>query len=179
MKLFGKILIVIGLIVAVLLITALFTRKEYTVEREITINKPKQSVFDFVKYIDNQRYYNKWVKMDPNAKRETKGADGTVGFVCAWESTNENVGKGEQEIMNVVDGERVDLDLRFVEPFEGKADASMTTTAAADDKTNVKWTFHGGMSYPMNIMLVFMDMEGMLGKDLEEGLADLKSTLEK
>jgi hypothetical protein len=31
----------------------------------------------------------------------------------------------------------------------------------------------------MNVMLVFMDMDAMLGKDLEGGLSNLKSILEK
>jgi len=34
------------------------------------------------------------------------------------------------------------------------------------------------MNYPMNVMLVFMDMEEMIGGDLEKGLSKLKSNLE-
>jgi hypothetical protein len=34
------------------------------------------------------------------------------------------------------------------------------------------------MKYPMNLMLLFMDMEGMLGGDLEQGLTNLKGVLE-
>jgi hypothetical protein len=35
------------------------------------------------------------------------------------------------------------------------------------------------MAYPMNLMLVFMDMDAMLGKDLQTGLNNLKAVLEK
>jgi hypothetical protein len=35
------------------------------------------------------------------------------------------------------------------------------------------------MPYPMNLMLLFMDMDGMLGKDLQQGLDNLKGVLEK
>jgi hypothetical protein len=35
------------------------------------------------------------------------------------------------------------------------------------------------MPYPMNIMLPFMNMEEMLGGDLENGLKNLKNILEK
>jgi hypothetical protein len=34
------------------------------------------------------------------------------------------------------------------------------------------------MPYPMNTMLLFMNMDGMLGKDLEGGLTNLKAKLE-
>lgn len=35
------------------------------------------------------------------------------------------------------------------------------------------------MNYPMNIMLLFMDMEKMLGGELYTGLQNLKRELEK
>jgi hypothetical protein len=35
------------------------------------------------------------------------------------------------------------------------------------------------MKYPMNIMLLFMNMDEMLGKDLETGLVNLKAVMEK
>ena len=45
--------------------------------------------------------------MDPNIKTDFRGTDGTVGFISAWDSNNiKNVGKGEQEILNMVDGGR-------------------------------------------------------------------------
>jgi len=36
----------------------------------------------------------------------------------------------------------------------------------------------GHMNYPMNLMLLFMDMEQMIGKDFDQGLANLKTVLE-
>jgi hypothetical protein len=35
------------------------------------------------------------------------------------------------------------------------------------------------MKYPMNLMLLFFNMDEMLGKDLNTGLTDLKTILEK
>ena len=66
MKIIKKILFVIVGIVVLALVVALFVSKEYSVKREITINKPSQEVFDYVKFIKNQEHYNKWVMMDPN-----------------------------------------------------------------------------------------------------------------
>lgn len=165
MKILKKILSVIALLLAVLLITALFTKKDYAVEREVTINKPKQVVFDYIKYIKNQENFSKWATMDPAMKKEYKGTDGTVGFVSAWDSDNSQVGKGEQEIKKITEAERVDLGLHFIKPFEGFADAYMTTAAAGDNQAKVKWGFSSKMKYPMNIMLLFMNMENMVGDD--------------
>ena len=165
-------------IVALVLIAALLAKKEYVVERETTINKPKTEVFEYVKFLKNQGNYSKWSTMDPAMKKEYRGADGTVGFVSAWDSEKKEVGKGEQEITKIAEGERVDFELRFMEPFESTDYAYMTTEAINDSVTTVKWGFNGKMPYPMNLMLLFMDMEGMLGGDLEQGLANLKRILD-
>ena len=169
----------IVLIVAVLLIVALFVKKDYAVEREITINKPKTQVFDYIKLLKNQDLYSVWLKRDSAAKKEYKGIDGTVGFVAAWSSSNKDVGKGEQEIAKIVEGERIDMKLRFIEPFEANDDAYMITEPVSETQTKVKWGFKGSMKYPMNLMLLCVDMEDMLGKDLQKGLDDLKVILEK
>jgi hypothetical protein len=178
MKILKNLLFVIVGIIALLLIIAVFVRKEYAVEKEVVINKPKTEVFDYIKYLKNQDNYSVWNQMDPNQKRTYTGTDGTPGFIYAWDSDKDNVGKGEQEIKTINEGERIDLELRFKEPFEATDKAYMTTEAVADNETKVKWGFNGKMNYPMNLMLLFMDMESMLGDDLQKGLNNLKGVME-
>jgi len=179
MRIFKKILLVIAIIVVGLLVTGLFTKKEYSLVREITINKPKQEVFNYIKQLKNQRYFNTWAMKDPNIKNEEKGTDGTVGFVYSWKSESNEVGAGVQEIKNITDGERVDYDVHFLEPFEGQAKCYMSAEALSDNQTKVKWGFDSGMKYPMNIMMIFMDVPGMLGEELDKSLVNLKGVLEK
>jgi hypothetical protein len=179
MKILKKILFVILGIIALILIVGLFVSKDYAVVREITINKPKSEVFDYIKYLKNQDNYSVWSKLDPNMKKEYKGIDGTVGFVSAWDSENENVGKGEQEIKGISEGDKIDFELRFLEPFEATDNAYMITEMVSENETKVAWGFNGSMAYPMNLMLLFMNMDEMLGKDLETGLQNLKTELEK
>jgi hypothetical protein len=179
MKILKGILFTILGITAIALITALFVKKEYAVEREVTINKPKQEVFEYIKYLKNQDSYSVWANMDPQMKKEYKGTDGTVGFVSAWDSEKSDVGKGEQEIKKITEGERIDFELRFIKPFESTEPAYMITESVSDNQTKVKWGFSGEMKYPMNLMLLFMNMEEMVGKDLATGLQNLKTKLEK
>lgn len=179
MKLILKILGVIAALILVLLIVALFTKKGYFVEREVTINRASTDVFAYIKILKNQDHYSKWVMMDPNAKKEYIGTDGTVGFVATWDSENKNVGKGEQEIKNLAEGQRMDLEVRFIKPFASVAPAYMTTEAIGAGQTRVKWGFTGRMPYPMNLMLLFMPIDKMIGDDLQTGLNNLKGVLEK
>ena len=178
MKILKKILFVfLGLIVLVGII-ALFVKKEYAVVREVTINKPNSEVFQYIKLLKNQDNFSVWATMDPDMRKEYRGTDGTVGFVSAWDSEKKNVGAGEQEIINITEGERLDFELRFLEPFKSTDYAHMITESVGENQTKVKWGFNGKMNYPMNLMLIFMDMEEMLGKDLEQGLSNLKTVLE-
>lgn len=174
MKIIKKILLAILSIVILALIVALFLPNEYHVERDVTINKPKDSIFNYVKYLKNQDNFSVWAKLDPAMKKTFTGTDGTVGAISAWDSTNKNVGKGEQEIKKIVPGERLEFELRFKVPFESTDMAYMTTEAITPTQTKVKWGFDGRSPYPMNLMLAFMNMDQMLGEQLETGLQNLK-----
>ncbi len=178
-KIVKYLVIAIMAVIALVLVTAIFTKRDYAVEREITIAKPKQDVYNYIKLLRNQVHYSKWVMMDPNAKMDYTGTDGTVGFVSAWDSENKKVGKGSQTITKLADGERMDLGIHFIKPFEGTANAYMTTESVADNQTKVKWGFTGTMKYPMNIMLLCMHMDDAIGGDLQTGLNNLKGVLEK
>ncbi|MEO7767079.1 MAG: SRPBCC family protein [Ferruginibacter sp.] len=171
-----KIVLIVLILIAIPFVIALFVKKEYFVEREIIINKPKQEVFNYVKYLKNQDNYNKWVMMDPNMKKDFRGTDGTVGFVYAWDGNSE-AGKGEQEIKKILDGEKVDVEIRFKKPFEGIATVPIATSALSSTQTKVTWSMKGKSKYPLNFMNMFIDK--MLGKDLESSLTTLKGILEK
>lgn len=178
-----KVLKIIGLvivgIIALALVTGLFVNGEYAVEREVSINKPKQEVFDYVKYLKNQDNFSVWAKIDPAMKKDFIGEDATIGFVAAWDSENPDAGKGEQKITGITDGSRIDYELHFLEPFETTDFAFMSTEAVNDSVTLVKWGFNGKMKYPMNLMMLTMDMDKMLGPDLQNGLNSLKGILEQ
>jgi uncharacterized protein YndB with AHSA1/START domain len=178
MNIIFTILIALAGLIALLLIIALFLKKELIIVKSIVVNRSKPEVFDYVKHIKNQDNYSKWNMADPAMKKDYKGTDGTVGFVYYWDSNDKNVGKGEQEIKKISEGERIEMEIRFIKPFEGVAQVYMATETA-DLGTNVTWSFTNKMKYPSNVIQLFMNMEKMLGNDLQTGLNNLKNNLEK
>ena len=102
MKILLLIILALIIIVVLFLIIGFFTKKDYSVGREIIVNKPKAIIFAYLKLLKNQNKFSVWGSMDPNMRTEYTGIDGTEGFVSAWESENKNVGKGEQEIQKIV-----------------------------------------------------------------------------
>lgn len=175
MKIIKRILIVLLIIIIIPFILAIFISKDYKVEREITINKPQAEVFDYVSHLKNMDEYSVWMK-DPNMKTEFIGNDGTKGFIYGWDG-NDDVGEGELEITNIETNERLDMDLRFIRPFESEAKVYITTENSGGNSTNVHWVMQGTSSYPMNFMNLMMD--NMIGKDLDANLHNIKSKLEK
>lgn len=176
MEIFLTILIVLGSLIALILIASIFMRKDYTIQREITINAPLQKVFDYVKLLRNQDHFNKWVMVDVDMKRKFVGTDGTVGFIYGWNG-NKRAGAGEQEIIKVIEANSIETEIRFVRPFPGIAKANMGTRTVGDNQTKVTWSNASKMTWPISLLLPMI--EKALAKDMDESLGNLKKILEQ
>ena len=53
MKNLFKDFIGVAVLILLFLITASFLKKEYVVEKSITINKPKTAIFNYIRYLKN------------------------------------------------------------------------------------------------------------------------------
>lgn len=170
------ILLLIAGIIALFFIVAIFSRKTYRVQREIIINAPLAKAFDYLKNLKNQDYFNKWVMVDPEMKKSFSGTDGTVGFIYGWNG-NKRAGEGEQEIKVIVEGKKIETEVRFIRPFPGVAIANFETESLSDHQTKISWHNNSQMKFPMNAMIPMI--EKMLAKDMDESLNTLKTILEK
>ena len=170
------ILLLVAGIITLPFIIALFLRKKHFVKREIVINAPVQKVFDYVKLLKNQDAFNENAMTDANRKKEFKGTDGTVGYVYSW-SGDKSAGEGEKEIINLVEGKRVETEIRFVKPMKVSASIIMETEALSGNQTKVSWINTGILKYPVNIMIPMM--EKSVAKGMDSSLLNLKNILEK
>ncbi|NND62228.1 MAG: SRPBCC family protein [Flavobacteriaceae bacterium] len=169
---------ILAIIIAVFIILAAAAPKKYRVSREIDINRPQHEVYDYLKYVKNQNNWGPWAKRDPNMKQTYIGTDGTIGFVSRWESDHKQVGAGEQEIIKLEDNKRMESELRFLKPWKSISYGFLVADDNGDGTTKVTWGFYGTNKIPFNIMMLFFNMDKAVGKDFEEGLADLKQILE-
>jgi effector-binding domain-containing protein len=168
--------IVLVAIIALVLVLGIVAPKDFNVERSVVIDAPKEVVYAHVSNLKVMDEWSPWAKRDSNIVQTYEGTDGEVGSVAKWEG-NEEVGKGMQEITELVENESVKTKLTFIEPMESECEAYFNL---ADDEagTKVTWGFSGAYNYPMNFMLLFMSMDDAIGKDFEEGLASLKEMSE-
>lgn len=178
-----KFLKVIGVIILVIviipLIAGFFIRKDYKVERSVEIKLHKDTVFNYLVMLKNQDDWSVLGGMDNATKHTYTGVDGTAGFISAWESSNRDLGKGEQEIVSIEPGKRIDYKLRFTRPFKTESDVYIVTENAGEDNTLVIWGISGNMNYPFNVMLLFAEMDKSMGDDFSKGLQNLKKIMEK
>jgi hypothetical protein len=169
-------LIVLAGIIALILLIGLLMRKEHYAKSEIIINAPRQKVFDFVKLIKNEEKFNKHAMVAPDRKKEFKGTDGTVGFIYAW-SGNKDAGEGEKEIRSIIEGKRVETEIRFKKPMVVSATVIMELESLSENQTKVSWSNAGTLKYPINIMIPMM--EKSVAKGMNESLNNLRNILEK
>ena len=166
------------LIVAIIVMLAFLAPKRYEVSRSVIIDRPHSGVFEYLKYIKNQDHWSPWKKKDPNIKQEYFGIDGEVGFIAKWEG-NSDVGSGEQEIVEIVQNDRIEVELRFIRPWKSTSHAITKVENLGKMQTKVTWGFLGENKFPVNIFMLFYNMDKAAGKDFEEGLNSLKALLEK
>lgn len=176
MKALKIILIIIVILAAVIGIMGAIAPNEYHVERSITIEAPAALVHDQVKSLKNRQEWSPWAELDPNQKVAYEGTDGEVGSIIKWEG-NEDVGKGMQEVTAISDS-RVETKLTFIEPWESESNEFVQLEPSVQS-VDVTWGFDGSNPFPFNIMGLFMNMDAMIGKEFEKGLAKLKSRSEQ
>jgi hypothetical protein len=97
--------------------------------------------------------------------------------VYAWEGNND-VGQGRMEIRDEAPPSRVTIQLDFLKPFEAHNVAAFTLEPKGEF-TTVRWAMDGPNSYFAKVMQVFVSMDSMVGKDFENGLANMKAIAEK
>ena len=177
----GKILIgVAG--VLVLFVAVVATRPSaYHVERKLAVAAPADLVFGVLN--DLHQFAGVWVlfgspweKADPNMQKTFEGPAAGVGQSVAW-SGNMQVGKGKMTIEESVPGQKVGMKLVFVKPMASTATCALTI-ASTPTGSFVTWAMDGNHNFIGKAFGLFMDMDKMLGTDIEKGLAQLKTVAE-
>ena len=176
-----RIIGIIGIVVFVLIagvLTVAATRPDvFRVERSASIKAPPEKIFPHINDFRRWDAWSPWEKKDPALKRTYGTTSGGKGATYAWEG-NDEVGVGRMEIAESVPPSKVAIKLDFVRPFEAHNDVVFTLEPKGNT-TNVRWTMQGNTPYFAKIIHLFFDMDKMVGKDFEAGLAGLKAIAEK
>jgi len=176
-KVIVAVLAVIIVAFAALLAVAATKPDTFRVQRDVTINAPPDKVFPYIDDFHKWTAWSPWEKVDPEMKRSYSGSESDKGAIYQWNGNNE-VGEGRMEITDASAPSKIVIKLDFLKPFEAHNTAEFTL-APAGDATKVTWAMYGPCGFPMKVMHCFMDMDKLVGKDFEDGLAKMKTVAEK
>jgi uncharacterized protein YndB with AHSA1/START domain len=169
--------IVLAIAIAIVLILAATKPDTLRVQRVITVKAPPDKIFPLINDFHQWVSWSPYEHKDPAMKRSYSGAESGKGAVYGWEG-DKNVGSGRMEILETSAPTKIVINLDFFTPFEAHNTAEFTMLPQGD-ATNVTWLMHGPAPFMSRVMQVFMNLDRMIGKDFEVGLANLKRLTEK
>lgn len=174
-----KALKIIGIIVAVLIaivvVLGLVAPKDIDVSRSTVINAPEETVFHNMSTFEGFNKWNPWSKKDPGMVVKDSGVDGSVGATHYWKG-NKDVGEGTMTLLKVEPNKSIEYDLYFADMDDHNT--GYMTMEPAGEGHKVTWGFRGHMDFPWNAMGMVMNFDKAIGKDFDEGLANLKALCE-
>ena len=169
--------IILALAVVVILILAVTKPATLHVQRAIDIKAPAEKIFPLISDFHQWLSWSPYEKKDPAMKRTYGGADSGKGATYAWDG-DKNVGSGRMEILEATPPSNIVIKLDFFKPFEGHNTAEFTMLPRGDG-TRVTWLMHGPANFMSRLIQVFINLDNMIGRDFEAGLANLKTLTEK
>ena len=169
--------VALAIAIAVVLILAATKPNTLRVQRAISIEAPADRIFPLINDFHQWRIWSPYENKDTAMKRSYDGAESGKGAVYAWEGNN-NVGSGRMEILEASVPSKIRIKLDFFKPFEGHNTAEFTMLPQGD-VTNLTWTMVGPAVFMSKLMRVFINLDRMIGRDFEVGLANLKKLAEK
>lgn len=169
-------LAVLLLAIAVVLMLAAMRADQFSVSRKISVRATPEKIFpminDFHRWVD----WSPYEKIDADLKRGYAGAASGVGAAYTWEG--QKTGQGSMDIVESVPPSRIAIKLEFTKPVRASNIATFEL-APKGDSTEVTWSMSGPTPYLFKIVHVFINMDHMVGKDFETGLANLKALAER
>jgi len=171
--------IVAAVLIAILLLVLVVASTRpgaFEVKRSKTLRATPDRIFSFLNDFHQWPTWSPWEKLDPGMTRTHSGAASGKGAIYAWKG-NKKVGEGRMEILDSAAPAKVTIKLDFFKPFEAHNTAEFTLQAKGPE-TELTWAMRGSQPFMMKVMSLFMNMDQMIGKDFETGLANLKAAAE-
>jgi uncharacterized protein YndB with AHSA1/START domain len=167
----------VALLVAGVLIAAAMKGDTFHVERSTTIDAPPSAIYPLVEDFRRWVAWSPYEKLDPAMTRTISGAASGPGAVYEW-SGNSKAGAGRMEITRATPPSQIVIRLDFSKPFEAHNTATFTM-APSGARTAVTWAMDGPSPFITKVVGLFMNMDRMIGRDFETGLANLKRVAEE
>ena len=170
------VVLIAALALAALLVFAASRPGTFRVERSTSIRAPADRIFHLINDLHQFNTWNPFDKKDPNMKGRYRGPAAGPGAGYDFEG-NKDVGKGSLEIVEVSNPAKVTMRLDMIVPMTAHNIVEFTLVPNGN-ATDVTWAISGPCPYLARLVGVFFNMDAMIGRDFEAGLAALKARAE-
>lgn len=175
-----KALKILLVLVAALLLAffgiGLMLPSQASLSREIEIAAPPEKVFDTLNSFERFNEWSPWAALDPATRYTLEGPARGVGAVHSWSSEDPQVGSGRQEILRSEPHRLITVRLSF-SGFDAENLSHYRLSPAATG-TRVVWEYQTDVGGQILGRYFLLMLDGMLGPQYEQGLAQLKQLLE-
>lgn len=171
-----KILIGLAAVIVVFVIVVATRPSEFRVTRSATVAATPEAVFTQVNNLRKWNDWSPWAKLDPNAKNTFSGPESGQDAEFHW-AGNSEVGEGKMTITESRAPGLVRFHLVFYQPMAAESDTEFTFKADGTN-TTVTWMMTGKNDFIGRAVCLFMNMDQELGRQFEQGLANLKAIVE-
>jgi uncharacterized protein YndB with AHSA1/START domain len=172
-----KALIIAALFLVVFAVAVAMQPDTYSVKRSATMSAPPAAVFALVNDLAAWDRWSPWKEMDPKAAIVLSDPAAGKGAFFTW-SGNDEVGEGRVTILESNPPHLILTEQAFIRPMTGSARSEFSLSPAGDG-TLVTWKMTGDNDFLGKAMCLFVDMDAMIGKDFERGLANMKAVAER
>ncbi len=168
--------IILLVLVGAVVLMASRQPESFALERSVVVAAPAEAIYPHIADLHQWSAWSPYEKLDPQMKKVFNGTPGAAGASYYW-SGNSKAGEGTITVRELMPPSKITMQLDMLKPIEGHNVVEFNLEPA-DGGTRVTWAMRGANSFLAKIAGVFMNMDTMLGKDFEDGLAALKTQAE-
>lgn len=149
----------------------------FIVRRSIDIKASDEAIFGLIVDFRQWPKWSPWETLDPNLKRRLSGSEAGRGAVYEWEG-DRKVGAGRMEIVDAIPHSRIDIRLTFLKPFSAD-NRTLFAITPVNGASHILWEMSGDSNFAFKLMDLAMNMDKVVGRDFDKGLAALKAEAER
>jgi len=167
------IVLIVAAVVAAILVYAATKPNTFSISRSASIQAPPSRIFPFVNDLADHAKWSPFAR-DPKVNNRVSSPSSGTGARVDFDGSC----AGTLSVTDSRPASKIAMRLQMTKPM--KCDNQIEFSFAPQGgSTNVTWAMSGAQPYLGKLMSVFMNCDKMVGKQFEQGLADLKKLAEQ
>jgi uncharacterized protein YndB with AHSA1/START domain len=166
-----RILLVAAAVIVVLGVVIATRPSAFRIERSVTIAAPASLVFSHLEDFHRWSAWSPYDKLDPGVQKTFSGP--ATGPGASFHYLGKKTGEGRMTVTSAHPNELLAIRAEFIKPFAATNEIAFTLKPAPSGVT-VGWAMSGTNNFLFKAFGLVVNVDRIVGKEFETGLADLK-----